>query len=114
MSTFCVTNISDSGNIFWDMGPLSLFIDWPSYKNHINFIQNLVFITVDYAPVICNHSPFPPPTPHTQMENSGDNGFSSITALGPAERHSPAVYNNKLNDIYIHNITSPAAGELKS
>ena len=32
------------------------------YKNHKNFIQNLVFITVNYAPVICNHSPPPPPT----------------------------------------------------
>ena len=50
---------------------------------------------------------------YTQTENSGDNGFSSITALGPAERHSPALYNNKFNGIYIHNITSPAAGELK-
>ena len=84
------------------------------YKNHKNFIQNLVFITVDYAPVICNPLP-PPPTPHThtQMENSGDNGFSSITALGPAERHSPAPYNNKFNGICMHNITSPAAGGLK-
>ena len=26
--------------------------------------------------------------------------FSSITALGPAERHSPAPYNNKFNGIY--------------
>ena len=61
----------------------------------------------------------PPPhththTPtHTQMENSGDDGFSSITALGPAERHSPAPYNNKFNGICMHNITSTAAGELK-
>ena len=61
----------------------------------------------------------PPPKPpppihtHTQTENSGDNGFSSITALGPAERHSPALYNNKFNGIYMHNITSPAAWELK-
>ena len=30
------------------------------YKNHKNFIQNLVFITVDYAPVICNPLPTPP------------------------------------------------------
>ena len=29
------------------------------YKNHKNFIQNLVFIAVDYAPVICS----PPPRP---------------------------------------------------
>ena len=50
---------------------------------------------------------------HTQTENSGDNGFSSITALGPAERHSPALYDNKFNGIYMHNITSPAAGKLK-
>ena len=54
-----------------------------------------------------------PPYTHTQTENSGDNGFSSITALGLAERHSPALYINKFNGIYIHNITSPAAGELK-
>ena len=82
------------------------------YKNHKNFIQHLVLITVDYAPIICNHSLYPPYT-HTQTENIGDNGFSSITALGPAERHSPALYNNKFNGIYMHNITSPAAGELK-
>ena len=31
MATFCVTNNSDSSNLFWDMDPLSLFIDWPSY-----------------------------------------------------------------------------------
>ena len=58
-------------------------------------------------------TPLPPPT-HTQTENSGDNDFSSITALGPAERHSPALYNINFNGIYMHNITSPAAGELKS
>ena len=81
------------------------------YKNHKNFIQHLVFITVDYAPVICNHPH--PPYIYTQTEHSRDNGFSSITALGPAERHSPALYNNKFNGIYMHNITSPAAGELK-
>ena len=61
--------------------------------------------------------PPPPPPPrqytHTQTENSGDNGFSSITAMGPAERHSPALYNNKFNGKYMHNITSSAAGELK-
>ena len=55
----------------------------------------------------------PPPYTHTKTENSGHNGFSSITALGPAERHSPALYNNKFKGIYIHNITSPDAGELK-
>ena len=55
----------------------------------------------------------PHPHTHTQRENSRDNGFSSITALGPAERHSPALYNNKCNRIYMHNITNPAAGELK-
>ena len=50
---------------------------------------------------------------HTHTENSGDNGFSSITALGPAERQSPAPYNNKFNGIYMQNIISPAAGELE-
>ena len=31
-TTFCVINTSDSSKIFWDMAPLSLFIDWPSYN----------------------------------------------------------------------------------
>ena len=44
------------------------------YKNHKNFIQPLVFITVDYAPIICNHSPYPPYT-HTQTESSGTTAF---------------------------------------
>ena len=47
------------------------------------------------------------------MENSGGNGFSSITAMGPAERFSRAIYDNKFNGIYMHNIISPAAGERK-
>ena len=48
-------------------------------------LQSLDFVT-----------PPPPPYTHTQRENSGDSGFSSITALGPAERHSPALYNNNI------------------
>ena len=94
---------------FFDYFVQNRWYKW--YKNHKNFIQNLVFIAVDYAPVIC--SPPPAPYTHTQTENSEDNGFSSITALGPAERHSPALYNNKFNGIYMHHITSPAAGGLK-
>ena len=34
-------------------------------------------------------------------------------SLESAERHSPALYDNKFNRIYMHNITSPAAAELK-
>ena len=74
-----------------------------------------------HTSVICKHCPSPtygdgrgiamllysdfppPPRTHAQTGNSGDNGFSSITVLGPAESHSPALYNNKFNGVYMHN-----------
>ena len=65
---------------------------------------------MDYAPVICN--PPPPPHTHTNGEWRGQQLFIQYS-LGPAERHSPALYDNKFNRIYMHYITSPAAGELK-
>ena len=54
------------------------------YKNHKNFIQNLVFITVDYAPVICNHCPRTPPPPipppHTHRRR-----IAGTTAFHPSQ-----------------------------
>ena len=44
------------------------------YKNHKNFNQNLVFITVDYAPIICNHSSPPPATPPPPPIQTRTNG----------------------------------------
>ena len=43
ISTFCMTNNSDFSNIFRDMDPLSLFIDWPSYvrKTHRKCIRSM-------------------------------------------------------------------------
>ena len=63
-----------------------------------------------YAPVICNHCP--PPTPRG---NSGDNDFSSITALlkalycGDLLREI-ALFFIRVNSsgVYLYNITSPA------
>ena len=50
---------------FFDYFVQSRWYKW--YKNHKNFIQNLVFITTNYAPVICNHPPphSSPPQIHT-------------------------------------------------
>ena len=43
------------------------------------------------------------PHPHTHKQ-----GIAGTMALGLAESHSPALYNNKFNGVYMHNITSPA------
>ena len=84
---------------------------WIGYINDIKTTKLYLKSRLYYGGLCTSHL-YPPP-PHTQAENSGDNSFSSIAALGPAERHSPALYDNKFNRIYMHNITSPAAGELK-
>ena len=84
---------------FFDYCVQNQWYKW--YKNHktiktlstisslLRWIMHQLFVTTP-TPHTHTHT-------HTQMENSGHNGFSSITALGPAERHSPALYNNKFN-----------------
>ena len=63
---------------------------------------------------LCTSHLYPPPHTHTHTNGEwrGQQLFIHYS-LGPAERHSPALYDNKFNRIYMHNITSPAAGELK-
>ena len=73
------------------------------------------------------HQPFVttpphPPSTHPPTENSGDNDFSSITALLKAQHCGELLRNISLlfiivnsTGVYLHNITSPTltAGELK-
>ena len=62
---------------FFDYFVQNRWYKW--YTIHKNFIQNLVFITVDYAPVICN--PLPPP-PHTHTHTRR---IAGTTAFHPSQ-----------------------------